>query len=223
MSKLALLTLHPQLTNKQKNVLKSKKDHTLIEGPYGTTKTYLALAKAMIALKNDEVEKIIVIRSPVSIRDIGFLPGTQDEKMEAFAGPYVGLIQQLSPKMNYRSLVNAKMIEFHPTSFLRGLTFDNSYVILDEFQSFNAHELDTAISRVGEGTRLILSGDSDQTDLKGREAEEHLDVVDALRRMKMDFDCFTFTEDDILRSEFVKRFYKARKAQATGESIAHAL
>lgn len=217
------LALHPQLTKKQISVLRAKKPHTILEGPAGTTKTYLALAKALIALKDGEVEKIIVIRSPVAVRDIGFLPGTQEEKMEAFAGPYVGLIADLSPKMNYRAMIAKGLIEFHPTSYLRGLTFDNCYVILDEYQNFNSQELHTAITRVGDGTRLSLCGDSNQTDLKGREAEEHHEEISILQGMDEDFDVFIFTSDDILRSPFVKRYYKARERRDSGSQLSHIL
>ncbi len=219
MSKSLHLSLHPQMTKKQISVLRAKKPHMILEGPAGTTKTYLALAKALIALKDGEVDRIIVIRSPVAVRDIGFLPGTQEEKMEAFAGPYVDLVQHLSPKMNFRALTAKGLIEFHPTSYLRGLTFDDAVVILDEYQSFNSHELHTAITRVGDNTRLYLCGDPDQTDLKGREADEHQREIAVLSSMTEDFDHFVFTSDDILRSPFVKRYYMARKNENSGERL----
>jgi phosphate starvation-inducible protein PhoH and related proteins len=210
MPKNIAITLHANLTRKQKMVLHSRKQHALLEGPAGTAKTYIALAKAMIALQRDEVEKIIVVRSPVAVRDMGFLPGDADEKMDVFAAPYVGLLQQLSPKMNFKALVSKGMLEFHPTSYLRGMTFDDAFVVLDEAQNFQSHELHTAITRIGEGTKLYICGDSDQTDLKGGAAEEHKRELGIIRRMEEDFDVIRFTTEDIVRSDFVRRYYETR-------------
>jgi phosphate starvation-inducible PhoH-like protein len=165
-------------------------------------------------LERDKVEKIVIIRSAVEIRSIGFLPGDHSEKLDVYAAPYIHLINELSPKKNYRALVGAKEIEFHSTSFLRGMTFDYSYIIADEYQNMNKHELETIITRVGDGTQLVLCGDSDQTDLKYQEAVEHKEVIETLKLMP-DFAHYEFTSDEIVRSEFVKRYYQAKEGTLT--------
>jgi phosphate starvation-inducible PhoH-like protein len=209
-----VITLHENLTPKQKDTLRRKKNFMVLKGPAGTSKTYLALARALKLLSRDEIEKIVIIRSAVEIRKIGFLPGNQAEKLDAYTEPYIHLISELSPKKNYRALVAAKQIEFHSTSFLRGMTFDGACIIVDEYQNMSAHELETIITRVGEDTHLYLCGDSDQSDLQGSEAREHEQVMDTLEMMP-DFDIIEFGIDDIVRSDFVRRYYQAKKGLFT--------
>jgi phosphate starvation-inducible PhoH-like protein len=144
----------------------------VLKGPAGTSKTYLALALGIQALIGKDVGQIAIFRSAVEARSIGFLPGDVDGKLDPYKAPYIDLLETLSPKKNFRALDSAKELEFHSTSFLRGMTFDNTFMILDEFQNCNAHEIETVMTRVGEGSRLILCGDSGQSDLKGSEARE---------------------------------------------------
>lgn len=203
------IILHDNLTLTQVEILRSKSDHLLISGPAGTAKTYTALARGLTALLNKEVERIIIIRSAVPTRDIGFLPGSTEDKIEAYASPYAPLVDQLSPRMKYREFLSKKLIEFVSTSFLRGVTFDNAYVLIDEYQNMSAHELETAMTRVGEGTQLVLVGDSDQSDLSGKEAEAHHEVIDVYTKMDS-VDMFQFHVDDIVRSAFVREYYEAK-------------
>jgi phosphate starvation-inducible protein PhoH len=212
------LSLHSNLTKKQRDVLKCKSPYIVLDGLAGTSKTYLALARGLKLLRDNEVGQIVIIRSAVEIRAIGHLPGDKEEKLDAYTEPYVHLVGQLSPKKGFKALMKAGDIEFHSTSFLRGVTFDHTCIIMDEFQNCNAHELETIITRVGEGTHLILCGDSDQTDLRFNEAKEHHAIIDTLRRMD-DFVFFQFGLSDIVRSEFVKRYYEAKLASASGESV----
>ncbi|MFM7012608.1 MAG: PhoH family protein [Betaproteobacteria bacterium] len=204
------LTLHQSLTDKQRSILREPSHFLTLSGPAGTSKTYIALARGLKLLQQQAVEKIVIIRSAVEIRSIGFLPGNQAEKLDAYAGPYIHLINELSPKKNFRALVASKELEFHCTSFLRGMTFDYSYIIADEYQNMNAHELETIVTRVGEETHLVLCGDSDQSDLKYDEAKEHKEVMATLNLMP-DFAHYEFTTDEIVRSEFVKRYYQAKE------------
>lgn len=208
------LALH-DLTPKQKKILRSKSDFMILRGPAGTAKTYTALAKALHQVVSGTKDRIVIIRSAVEIRAIGFQPGDSNEKMAVFSMPYVHLIDSLSPKRSFKSLKDTKVIEFHSTSFLRGTTFDDTIIVADEYQNFNAHELDTIVTRVGENTGLILCGDSDQSDLKYNEAEEHKRIIAALELMN-DFEVVEFTENDIVRSGFIQRYYAAKRSLNAG-------
>jgi len=205
------VTLHPQLTDKQREILKCPADFMILRGPAGTTKTYIAIAKALKLLSQDRVEKIVIIRSAVEARKIGFLPGDQQEKLDVYAAPYVHLFNELSPKRGYRAMIASKEVEFHSTSYLRGVTFDDACIIVDEYQNMNEHELETVVTRVGDGTRLILCGDSDQTDLQHDEGLEHTRVIRTLEHMQ-EFAVFDFTVEDIRRSPFVRSYYRAKAA-----------
>lgn len=208
------ITLHPYLTAKQKQVLKCQSPFIILDGPAGTSKSYLALARGLHLLRKNQIEKIVIIRSAVEIRSIGYLPGDKTEKLEAYTSPYIHLINELSPKRNFKTMLNSKDIEFHSTSFLRGMTFDNSYIFLDEYQNCNAHELETAVTRVGENTHLTLCGDSAQSDLKNGESREHHKVIATLAAME-DFAVFKFGVEDIVRSGFVQRYYEVKERLAS--------
>ena len=204
------LTLHPELTDKQRDVLRNRTQFMILKGPAGTSKTYIALARGLKLLQQNLISRIVIIRSAVEIRSIGFLPGNQQEKLDAYKSPYINLVSQLSPKRNFNALVASKEIEFHSTSFLRGMTFDDAYIIVDEYQNMNAHELETVVTRVGDSTHLVLCGDTDQADLLGTEAKDHRRVMETLETMP-DFYTVEFTVDDIVRSDFVKRYYMAKQ------------
>jgi predicted ribonuclease YlaK len=203
------LVLHPSLTDRQRTIIKSPSHFMLLTGPAGTAKTYTALARGLKLVQDAVVDRIVIIRSAVSTREIGFLPGSQEDKLAAFMEPYVEIFDSLSPKFNYKALCTKGNVEFHSTSFLRGMTFDNAYIVIDEYQNLTAHELETAVTRVGEDTHMVLCGDSDQSDLQGRDAEEHMKIIRVLTKMD-EFEVHQFTVDEIVRSEFVRKYYEAK-------------
>jgi len=208
------IELHSGLTQKQKGIIRTDAEHLVIKGPAGTAKTYTALARGMLKLSRDEIEKIVVIRSPVEIRKIGFLPGDADEKVEAYAA-----IASLSPKHNYRALLQKKMIAFEPTTFLRGRTYDDCYIIVDEFQNLSAHEFETIVTRVGEGSELVVVGDAEgQSDLMAHEAGEFCTVLDTLERMS-EFETHEFDIEDIVRSGLVRSYYEAKQNKGLPDTI----
>lgn len=208
--------LHPRLTPPQKEAVLSKSHFQLLTGVAGTGKTYVAIARGLQMLRDGEVDKMIIVRSAVAVRQIGFLPGDEDEKSDPYYGPYADLVKSISPKTPIHVLRAKKMIEFTLTSFLRGLTFDDAVVIIDEYQNMSAHELQTVITRVGHNTRLIVCGDSDQTDLPRHEADSHRAVVKILEHMP-EFEVTRFSVKDIVRSPFVKSFYRTKeKVEAPG-------
>lgn len=209
------ITLHETLTPRQEQVLKSKANYLLLCGPAGTAKTYTGMARGLQLYNAKEVSEIVIIRSAVPTRDIGFLPGDADEKLAAYAAPYVHLIKQLSPRMDYQAMITRKVLRFEPTSFLRGQTFDNAYILVDEYQNLTKHELDTVAGRVGAGTHLCLSGDTDQSDLPLREQAGHKEVIATFCEME-EFEVVEFQISDIVRSDFVRSYYEAKRRLASG-------
>lgn len=212
------LKLH-ELTSKQQRIINSQSDHLIIEGPAGTAKTYTAVARGLRLYNQGDVDRILVIRSPVEIRKIGYLPGDHAEKVDVYAAPYIDMINTISVKHNYRALLNQGIVDFQPTSYLRGQTFDDTYIIADEFQNFSAHEFETIITRVGVNSHLIVVGDEwGQSDLERHEYGQFRMVLDTLRRME-EFEEHNFDTDDILRSGLVKSYYEARGAGAQGSPV----
>ena len=203
------IKLHPRLTKPQKEAILCKAQFLLLTGVAGTGKTYCAIARGLQLIRDNVVDKIVIVRSAVAVRSIGFLPGDDAEKADPYAAPYVDLIRDLSPKTPYKVLEAKRIMEFTLTSFLRGVTYDDAVVIVDEYQNMSAHELETVATRVGHRTHLIICGDSDQSDLRGREAQEHRPVIQTFKAMP-EFKTITFGVDDIVRSPFVKSYYKTK-------------
>jgi len=187
-------------------------DHICAHGSAGSGKTFLALYLALQEVLNQTQTKIIIVRSSVPTRDVGFLPGTLEEKMQQYEEPYKAIIWELIGKpTSYQDMKDAGKIEFHSTSFLRGLTWDNAIVIVDEAENCDFAELDTVITRLGKNTRMILCGDVSQTDLARRrnEAEGMTKFMKILENINS-FDFIEFTNQDIVRSGIVKSYLLAK-------------
>jgi phosphate starvation-inducible PhoH-like protein len=202
--------LHSQLTEKQASFLQSSEPHALLTGPPGTAKTYTACAKGLIGVKRKKFDRIIIIRSAVSTRPIGFLPGDLAEKQEVYAEPYIDIFGDLTGNKNGWKALNAQnLIEFTTTSHLRGVTFDDAYVILDEVQNCDYHECRTVATRVGEDTSLVVLGDSGQSDLTvgSQEHRRFLRVFASISGVNK----VEFTAEDIVRSDFVRKFCAAEQ------------
>lgn len=184
-------------------------------GYAGTGKTYLAVVMAMRSVldADEPQDRVIIVRSAVSTRDVGFLPGTLDEKTELYETPYRDILQRLFKKATtYDDMKARGLVEFMPTSFIRGLTWDNAVVIVDEAQNLTMHELNSVMTRLGRNTRIILVGDCGQTDFT-REATGFSDAVNIFKSMK-GFSVVKFRADDIVRSKIVKDWILAyTKAQ----------
>lgn len=176
-------------------------------GSAGTGKTYIGLYLALSDLLEPEAEidKIIIIRSAVPTRDQGFLPGTEEEKAAAYESPYAPIFADLMGRTNtYADMKEAGKVVFETTTFLRGITFDNAVIVVDECQSMTFHEINTIMTRLGPTSKIIMCGDLPQTDLNKK--HETSGMAKALRiteRMGR-FTNVHYTRDDIVRSEFVK-------------------
>jgi phosphate starvation-inducible protein PhoH len=188
--------------------------HICASGYAGTGKTFLAVYLALTQLldRNTDIDKIIIVRSAVPSRDVGFMPGSLEEKVALYELPYRDIFAEfLSHPNSYQDMKDAGLIQFNTTSFVRGLTWDNAVVIVDEAQNMNWSEIDSVITRLGENSRLIVCGDAVyQQDLR-REKSGYTDAVDVMKQLDI-FSVITFTEHDIVRSAFVKRWIMARTA-----------
>ena len=180
-------------------------------GSAGTGKTYLSMALALEeVLENEEYTKLIIIRSAVQSREQGFMPGSLNEKMGYYETPYIDIVNDLFGRGDaYQILKQKGMLQFMSTSFVRGLTFDNAIIIVDECQNMTYQELDTVMTRVGEGSKIIFCGDMKQDDLKISKHRADVsglkDFVRVISKMSA-FSVVEFTVDDIVRSGIVKEY-----------------
>tara|TARA_R110000823_G_scaffold109740_2_gene229473 strand:+ start:95 stop:847 length:753 start_codon:yes stop_codon:yes gene_type:complete len=184
-----------------------------LHGVAGTGKTYIALYKALeeVMDKNNPYKKVVIVRSSVQSRDMGFLPGDANEKMETFIQPYRQICADLfNRKDAWDRLAEQGYIEFISTSFIRGTTFTNSILLADEIQNMTFEELDTIVTRVGHTSKIIYCGDIRQTDLKKKDDKTGLPkFLDIVQGMK-EFSRFEFGMDDIVRSSLVKNYIIAK-------------
>jgi len=181
-----------------------------LHGMAGTGKTFMAMYLSLneILSKNSKARRIIVIRSVVPTRDIGFLPGSIEEKTNVYEMPYSNICTELFINKNsYQDLKESGKIEFATTSFVRGLTFENAIVIVDECQNMTFHELDSIITRSGNNCRLLFCGDFNQSDLgKKSGITEFMDILYKMRSFCM----IEFDQDDIVRSGLVREYILAK-------------
>ena len=180
----------------------------LLHGLPGTGKTFISLYLALDSVLNDrEYEKVIVIRSVVPTRDMGFLPGNQKEKSKVYELPYYSICNELFGRGDsYDILKNKGAVEFMTTSFVRGITLNDCVVVIDEVNNMTSHELDSLITRMGNNSRLIMCGDFRQSDLKYKDEKQGLmDFMSILKRLDS-FEHVEFHEEDIVRSGLVRDY-----------------
>lgn len=182
----------------------------VLYGSAGVGKTFLAMYHALVDILQPEpkYDKIIIVRSVVSSRDIGFLPGDIELKSAPYELPFQSIVTELTGKKDaYEKLKESGKIEFITTSFLRGLTFNNAIVIFDECQNATWGELSTLITRFGKESKIIFCGDSVQNDLlqKKNDVSGLREFIEVTRSM-IEFRHFKFTSADIVRSGLVKSF-----------------
>ena len=193
----------------------SKQNNLFAYGAAGTGKTFIALYLALKEVMNEETpyDKVYIVRSLVSTREIGFLPGTHEDKSELYQIPYKNMVRsmfhmpdQASFDMLYDNLKGQETISFWSTSFLRGTTLDDAIVIVDECQNLNFHELDSIMTRVGQDSKIVFCGDINQSDLqRTNERNGILDFQRILENMD-EFSTIEFGINDIVRSGLVKSY-----------------
>jgi len=205
------------LTENQKKFFASyeKGQNSFLYGCAGTGKTFIALYNALrdVLSDNTPYQKIYIVRSLVSTREIGFLPGDHEDKSALYQIPYKNMVKYMFEmptdsdfEMLYGNLKQQETISFWSTSFVRGTTFDDSILIVDECQNLNFHELDSIITRVGDNSKIMFCGDATQSDLtKSNERNGIMDFMKIIEQMQS-FNIVEFDTEDIVRSGLVKEY-----------------
>jgi len=180
----------------------------LVNGPAGTSKTLLAMYVGLTLLNEHRLSDMVLIRSAVESSDskLGYLPGDANEKMGVYATPFHDKLAELISEQNEKALTTDGRINIIPINYARGLHWAAKFVFCDESQNMSKNELKTLMTRIGEFSKVILAGDSEQSDLpKGKSGwKDVVGLFDTMEAQKQGVFCVTFDEEDILRSELCK-------------------
>lgn len=185
--------------------------HLLLHGVAGTGKTLVSMYLALRDIDAGLYEKVVIVRSAVPTRDMGFLPGGLREKSQPYEAPFMSACFDIYGRGDaYEILKQKGIVEFITTSFIRGITLHNCVIILDETQNMRWHEIDSVVTRVGQNSRIIAIGDFKQSDLT--RSDDRRGITDFIRVTEAmpSFDLVEFGYDDILRSSTVKEFLMTR-------------
>lgn len=194
------------LTQNQLKAFESEKN-LVLHGVAGTGKTFISCYLAFDDMARGDYDRLVIIRSAVPTRDIGFLPGNEKEKSNVYEEPYKDICIELFQRGDaYEVLKNKHLVHFMTTSFIRGVTLRHAVILVDECQNMSFHELDSIITRVGEGCRVIFCGDFRQADLAKNGLRDFIRVLKAMDA----FDLVDFEIKDIVRSSFVKSYITAK-------------
>tara|TARA_B100001142_G_scaffold329351_1_gene392333 strand:- start:549 stop:1481 length:933 start_codon:yes stop_codon:yes gene_type:complete len=198
-------------TEGQKEYYKSvlSNDIVFALGPAGTGKTYQAVACAVSALKNNEVEKIIITRPVVEAGErLGFLPGDLKDKVDPYLTPLYDALDKMLKKDKMKKYLDTKIIEIAPLAYMRGRTLHNSFMILDEAQNSTPMQMKMFLTRLGVTSKAIITGDVTQTDLDKGIISGLLDAVKVLKKIK-GISFVELTSKDVIRHKLVKDIIKA--------------
>ena len=205
-----LKTIEP-LTQNQKLSFEAYHNgkNLMLHGIAGTGKSFVSLYLGLnqILSENSPYKKLVIVRSVVPTRDMGFLPGNSKEKAKVYEAPYYAICTELFGRSDsYEYLKSKGLVEFISTSFIRGITLNDCIIVVDEIANMTLHELDSVITRVGKNCRIIFCGDFRQSDFT-REHEKNglVDFMSIIKRLKS-FTFIDFNEHDIVRSAMVKDY-----------------
>ena len=205
------------ITDNQKKAFAAYKQgkNLFLYGAAGTGKTFISLYLAMQEVLDNRTpyDTVYLVRSAVPTREIGFLPGDEEDKTALFQVPYQNMVKFMFEQPNetafnnlYDKLKNQGSLFFLTTSFLRGITLDNAIIIVDECQNLNFHELDSITTRVGQDSKIIFCGDILQTDLQKQYEKEGMSKFMQILEAMNEFEMVEFNIGDIVRSGFVKNY-----------------
>lgn len=187
----------------------TENDLTFALGPAGTGKTYLAVAMAVRALKNREVRKIILSRPAVEAGEkLGFLPGDMKDKIDPYLQPLYDALEDMIPNAKLKEYMEKKVIQIAPLAFMRGRTLNDAIVVLDEAQNTTTHQIKMFLTRLGMGSKMIVTGDVTQIDLPRTTASGLIQALKILRNVK-GIGRVEFEKKDIVRHHLVQRIVEA--------------
>jgi phosphate starvation-inducible PhoH-like protein len=196
-------------TDKQKMFLDALRDSSqvLVLGPAGTGKTYVTATYAADLYTLKEIDKIVITRPHVAVgKDIGFLPGTLEEKTYPWALPVLDVLEKHWGKGTLDTAIKNGNVEMAPLALMRGRSFDNSFIIVDEAQNITTHELKMLLTRVGECSTIVLNGDVQQSDLK--EADGLTKIIHLAKKHMLPVPVVEFGVEDIIRSDICAQWVK---------------
>jgi len=207
------LSLIPKSLNQEKFIV-ALMDHdtdiVIASGPAGTGKTYLAMLAAIMALKTGKVDKLVLTRPAVGVDDEkhGFLPGDLNQKMEPWTRPLFDVLREFYSAKEVQVMLEEQIIEISPLAFMRGRTFKNSYIIADEMQNATPSQMKMIMTRIGEGSKIVITGDINQSDRKS--ADNGLeDLQLRLRKFPVGgIKSCTFEVGDVQRHRIVEHVLK---------------
>ena len=203
----------PKTENQGKllEALKSSRQ-VFILGPAGTGKTYVTATYAADLYTIKEIDKIVITRPHVAVgKELGFLKGDLQEKTMPWALPVLDVLEKHLGKGAVETGIKSGNIEMAPLALMRGRSFDNAFIIVDETQNITTHELKMLLTRVGEGTTIVLNGDVQQSDLK--EADGLTKVIHMAKKYMLPVPIIEFNMDDIIRSDITKMWVKTFYAE----------
>ena len=199
------------LTKAQQEVFNcfNKGNNLVLHGLAGTGKSFISLYLALRDLISgvSNYNQILIVRSVVPTREMGFLPGNMKDKIKVYEQPYSHICTELFNRGDAYSILKGKnYVEFTSTSFIRGLTFDNTLMVIDEIQNMTGGEIDSIITRVGKDSRVIICGDYRQSDLQKETDKRGLHDFFKIIKSMNEFKFIEFNEEDIVRSGLVKNY-----------------
>ncbi|MGH1378362.1 MAG: PhoH family protein [Alphaproteobacteria bacterium] len=203
-------TIVPRSPNQEKYLkLINKNDMVFGLGPAGTGKTYLAVAAGVDMYLQGKVERLIFTRPAVEAgENLGFLPGDMKEKVDPYMRPIYDALQDMLPWDFLLKKIEAREIEIAPLAFMRGRTLAHSFVILDEAQNTTCAQMKMFLTRMGEASHMVITGDATQTDLPGHIKSGLTEAIDILGDVK-DIGFVTFAGEDVIRHNLVRKIIKA--------------
>jgi predicted ribonuclease YlaK len=210
-----LLSYEP-ITNNQKIAYEAwdEGDNLVLCGSAGTGKIFIGMYLGLESVldKSWEQNKLVIVRSVVPTREMGYLPGSIEEKVDAYTAPYRSITNELFNDRNAFDMLESQgQLSFMSTSFIRGITLDDCVLLIDEMQNLTFHELDSIITRVGRNTKVIFSGDYYQSDLtKETDKNGVLHFMNIMEQLK-DFSIIEFNWTDIVRSGFVRDYIMTKE------------
>ena len=212
--------IRPKTLGQKKYVDAIKKNSIVFGvGPAGTGKTYLAVALAVYALKNKEIDKIILTRPAVEAGEkLGFLPGDLSEKVDPYLRPLFDALQEMMGQEAYQRHIERGSIEIAPLAYMRGRTLSNSFIILDEAQNTTREQMKMFLTRMGENSRIVVTGDITQMDLPHNVTSGMADAIDVLKDVE-GIEIVRLTAKDVVRHELVTKIIQAYEKAESAKKV----